>query len=190
MSVSTRSAGPFSAYTDYVSPRFLALAVLAGVDHARRTGRGQHIDVSQVEATVQLLAPALLDHAVNGRAISRAGNDDRRFAPHGVYTASDPACDEWIAIACTDDAQWTRLSQLIGSVDLADLSVDDIARAIDINVRSTLVLTRLLLPGMLVRGSGHVVIIGSLAGLAATPRSSVYNASKFALRGFGHALRE
>ena len=43
---------------------------------------------------------------------------------------------------------------------------------------------------MLARGSGHVVIIGSLAGLAATPRSSVYNASKFALRGFGHALRE
>lgn len=74
--------------------------------------------------------------------------------------------------------------------DLADLSVPDIARAIDINVRSTLVLTRLLLPQMLEQRSGHVVLIGSLAGLAATPRSSVYNASKFALRGFGHALRE
>ena len=35
-----------------------------------------------------------------------------------------------------------------------------------------------------------MVIIGSLAGIASTPRSSIYNASKFALRGFGHALRE
>jgi short-subunit dehydrogenase len=43
---------------------------------------------------------------------------------------------------------------------------------------------------MLRRGSGHIVIVGSLAGLASTPGSSVYNATKFALRGFGHALHE
>ena len=72
---------------------------------------------------------------------------------------------------------------------LADLSVADVGRAVDVNIRSTLLLTRLLLPWMLEQRSGHIVIIGSLAGLAATPRSSVYNASKFALRGFGHALR-
>ena len=118
-------AGPFMAYTDYVSPRFLAVATLAGVDHARRTGKGQHIDLSQAEAAVQLLAPALLDHAVNGRDVSRAGNDDRRFAPHGVYSTGDPAYDQWIAIACTDDAQWTRLSRLIGRADLEGLTVEE-----------------------------------------------------------------
>ena len=74
--------------------------------------------------------------------------------------------------------------------DLADLSVEGIARAVDINVRSTLVLIRMLVPRMLQLGSGHVVIVGSLAGIASTPRSSIYNASKFALRGFGHALHE
>lgn len=74
--------------------------------------------------------------------------------------------------------------------DLAELTLEDITRAVDLNIRSTLILTRLLLPAMLERRSGHVVIIGSLAGLASTPRSSVYNTSKFALRGFGHALRE
>ena len=61
--------------------------------------------------------------------------------------------------------------------ELAHLSVEDIARAVDINVRSTLVLTRLLLPRMLEQASGDVPLIGSLAGLAPTPRSSVYNAS-------------
>ena len=74
--------------------------------------------------------------------------------------------------------------------EVLEQDVEDIARAVDVNVRATLVLTRLLLPAMVQAGTGHVVIIGSLAGLAATPRSSVYNATKFALRGFGHALRE
>jgi short-subunit dehydrogenase len=74
--------------------------------------------------------------------------------------------------------------------NVLDLEVEEIVRALDLNVRGTLVLTRLLLPAMVERGAGHVVLVGSLAGLASTPRSSVYNASKFALRGFGHALRE
>ena len=73
---------------------------------------------------------------------------------------------------------------------LLDVSPDEITRSVDINVRATLLLTRLLLPAMVERGSGHVVIIGSLAGLAGTPGSSVYAATKFALRGFGHALHE
>jgi short-subunit dehydrogenase len=71
---------------------------------------------------------------------------------------------------------------------LVELSADEIERSVDVNVRSTLLLTRLVLPTMLARGSGHIVIVGSLAGLACTPGSSVYHASKFALRGFGHAL--
>jgi short-subunit dehydrogenase len=74
--------------------------------------------------------------------------------------------------------------------EVLELDVEEIVRAVDINVRATLALTRLLLPAMVGARRGHVVIIGSLAGVAVTPRSSIYNASKFALRGFGHALRE
>jgi short-subunit dehydrogenase len=100
-------------------------------------------------------------------------------------------------------AEVLRLAEQAGSVDvfvanaglpangdLADLDPEDIARAVDVNVRATLVLTRCLLGPMLERRSGHIVLVGSLAGLASSPRSSVYNASKFALRGFGHALHE
>jgi crotonobetainyl-CoA:carnitine CoA-transferase CaiB-like acyl-CoA transferase len=117
-------AGPFTAYTDYVSPRFFALVTLAAVDHARRTGEGQHIDLSQAEASVHLLTPALLDHAVNGRDVTRAGNDDRMHAPHGVYPCRAPSDDQWIAVACTADDQWQRLAPLVGRADLADLAVD------------------------------------------------------------------
>jgi short-subunit dehydrogenase len=51
------------------------------------------------------------------------------------------------------------------------------------------VLVRLLLPAMIERGAGHIVLMASLAGRVPTPSSSIYNATKFALRGFGYALR-
>lgn len=75
------------------------------------------------------------------------------------------------------------------SGELTDLEVTDIDLGLEVNLRAAIVLTRLLLPGMLGRGSGHVVLMASLAGQIPGPRNSVYNATKFGLRGFGHALR-
>lgn len=72
---------------------------------------------------------------------------------------------------------------------LTDLEVNDIDRGLEVNLRAAIVLTRLLLPGMLQRRSGHVVLMASLAGQIPGRRNSVYNATKFGLRGFGHALR-
>ncbi len=60
-------AGLFGAYTDYVSPRFSAMAILAALDHRRRTGEGQYIDQSQAECAIHFLGPAILDYTVNGR---------------------------------------------------------------------------------------------------------------------------
>jgi short-subunit dehydrogenase len=72
---------------------------------------------------------------------------------------------------------------------LTDLEVAQIDRGLEVNLRAAIVLTRLLLPGMLERRSGHVVLMSSLAGQMPGLRNSVYNATKFGLRGFGHALR-
>ena len=118
-----RPAGPFLAYTDYVAPRFAALAALAAVDHARRTGEGQYVDIAQGEAALHLLAPALLDWTINGRVVTRRGNDDATCVPHGVYPGA--GTDRWVAIACQDDAQWRRLAAVIGRDDLADLTATD-----------------------------------------------------------------
>jgi benzylsuccinate CoA-transferase BbsF subunit len=115
-------AGPFLAYTDYIAPRFAALAALSAVDHARRTGEGQYVDIAQGEAALHLLAPALLDWTVNGRVVTRRGNDDDRCAPHGVYPAG--GSDRWVAIACQDDVQWRAMTAVLGRDDLADLTVD------------------------------------------------------------------
>ncbi|WP_419916123.1 CaiB/BaiF CoA transferase family protein [Candidatus Poriferisodalis sp.] len=122
--------GPFGAYTDYTSPRWLVAAVMGALEHRRRTGEGQYIDMSQAESALHLLAPAVLDRTVNGRVAHRVGNRDRHIAPQGVYqtAASDrfPAVvpdDSWIAISCVDDAQWQSLAALMGRGDLGDLSL-------------------------------------------------------------------
>jgi len=59
-------AGPFSAYTDYIAPKFGASVILAALEYRRRTGKGQSIDFSQGEAALHFLAPAVLDGFVNG----------------------------------------------------------------------------------------------------------------------------
>jgi len=114
--------GPFSAYTDYVSPRFLLLATLAAIEHRHRTGEGQYIDLSQAEASLQFMSQAVLDHTVNGRIAERQGNDDDRFAPHGTYRAAGE--DRWVAIAVTGDEPWWALCELLDRTDLAGLDAD------------------------------------------------------------------
>jgi short-subunit dehydrogenase len=66
----------------------------------------------------------------------------------------------------------------------------ELDRALEVNVRAPMQLTLGLLPQMLERGSGHLVYVSSLAGKVASAGSSVYSATKFAIRGFGYSLSE
>jgi short-subunit dehydrogenase len=75
-----------------------------------------------------------------------------------------------------------------GPID--DFSPDEIDRALEVNLRAPIQLTRALVPGMVERGHGHVVLISSLAGKVASVGSSLYSATKFGLRGFAAGLRE
>ena len=111
----------FGAYTDFISQRFCATAVLAAIDHRRRTGEGQHIDVSQMEAGLQLWGPELLDYDVNGRVATRMGNRDLDMAPHGIYPCqpAGEASEAWVAIAVEGDEQWDKLRAAMGSPEWA-----------------------------------------------------------------------
>lgn len=111
-------AGPFSAYTDYVAPRYTAVAILAALDYHRRTGQGQYIDQSQAESALHFLGPALLDCTVNRRTRACQGNRDPHMAPHGVYAAAGE--DRWVAIAVRSTAQWHLLCDVMQRLDLAD----------------------------------------------------------------------
>ena len=71
---------------------------------------------------------------------------------------------------------------------ITDLTEEQVARMLRINLEAPILLAQALVPGMLDRGRGKLVMIGSLAGKAGSPRSSIYNATKFGLRGFAFGL--
>lgn len=79
---------------------------------------------------------------------------------------------------------------LPGTGRIDQRSNEELVRVLRVNLEAPICTTRALLPAMLERGRGHFVYISSLAGKAASPRSSMYNASKFGLRGFALALRQ
>jgi len=79
---------------------------------------------------------------------------------------------------------------LPGSGLLTSFGVEEIDRALDVNLRAPVVTARLVAEQMIARGRGHLVFISSLSGKVASGGASIYSSTKFGLRGFGLALRE
>ena len=102
---------PYGAYTDFIGPKFAVASILAGLDHARRTGEGIHLDMSQLETSLHFTAPLMLDQAVNGHGQARRGNRDPDGAPHGVYPCLGE--ERWIAIGCFSSQEWHALAGVI-----------------------------------------------------------------------------
>ena len=73
---------------------------------------------------------------------------------------------------------------------LDSFSDEEVDRALAVNLRAPMILAKALAPRMIERGGGHLLFMSSLSGKAGAPRSSVYAATKFGLRGFALALRE
>jgi short-subunit dehydrogenase len=78
---------------------------------------------------------------------------------------------------------------LPGTGRLPAYSTEQLTGTLRVNLEAPMLLARAVEPAMLENGSGHMVFIASLSGKSATPLSSVYNATKFGLRGFALGLR-
>ena len=110
-------AGWGYSFMDHHGGNFMAMAILAALLHRNRTGEGQWVDMSAVEAGITLDGPALLDFTVNGRPTRRPGRPDSNhsqfpaMAPHNIYASRGD--DEWVAIACRDDADWRTLARVV-----------------------------------------------------------------------------
>ena len=106
-----------------------------------------------------------------------------------VADLSDPAQVSALAFGRRIDVLVANAA-LPASGRLESFTVEEIDRALDVNLRAPVQLARALLPGMRERGSGHLVFISSLSGKMASAGASIYNATKFGMRGFGFALNE
>ncbi len=89
-----------------------------------------------------------------------------------------------------------KITVLVNNAGLAagldafqDAHVEDWEQMIDTNIKGLLYATRAILPGMLSRGQGHIVNLGSIAGHTTYPKGHVYAATKFAVRALSDSLR-
>jgi len=158
-------APPYGAYSDFIAPRFSTSVLLAALDYRRRTGKGQYVDMSQYEAALHNLAPAIVDYFASGRVLGPRGNASVRYAPHGAYRCADDGEHErWIAIAVATDGQWRAMLQVLGSAT-RDSRFDTALK----RVENRAALDELV--GSLVRGHNSQELTKSLqaAGVAAYP---------------------
>jgi benzylsuccinate CoA-transferase BbsF subunit len=105
--------GPYGAYTDMVSFHWLLAVLLAAMDYRKRTGKGQYIDHSQLEAGIHFLTPAVLEYSANGHRTPQSGNRDVNAAPHGCFRCLGD--DRWCAIAVYSDEGWRAFCEALGN---------------------------------------------------------------------------
>ena len=104
--------------------------------------------------------------------------------------------DAVFAAVETLPAEWSAIDILVnnagvprGLEKLHTGKTEDWDEMIDTNVKGLLYVTRAVVPGMVARNAGHVIMIGSIAGQEAYPMGAVYNASKFAVDAITKSLR-
>jgi len=101
-------------FSDYsCNPYHALVAILGALRYRNRTGKGQHIELSQVESTISVLDSAILEYTVNGRIPPRVGNRLANAAPHGCYRCRGD--DRWCVIAVFSDEEWQAFCNVIGN---------------------------------------------------------------------------
>ncbi|PKB63507.1 MAG: hypothetical protein BZY80_07005 [SAR202 cluster bacterium Io17-Chloro-G2] len=93
-----------SPWSDAVASIYAGLAAMAALRHRNRTGRGQMVEVAQLEATASMLGEAFLSNQMNGKEPAPEGNHDAEFAPHNNYPCAGD--DKWVAIAVKTEEEW------------------------------------------------------------------------------------
>jgi short-subunit dehydrogenase len=148
-------------------------------------GLGMAIARSLAERGATLLLSARKREALEALAADLPGDG------HGVLPAdlAEPEEAERLAGEAEGVDILVANAGLPAAGRMEDFSAEQVKRALRVNLESPMVLAQALFPAMLERGSGHLVFVASLAGKSPAPRSSIYNATKFGLRGFALALR-
>jgi short-subunit dehydrogenase len=160
--------------------------VLAG-KNVLLTGASGGIGVALAEALATAGARLVLSGRREAELEALAGRLSGRAV---VADLADPAAVRRLLAEAGDVDVLVANAALPGTGALASFTAEQVDRALDVNLRAPVVLAHALVPAMVTRGSGSLVFISSLAGLTATAHTSLYNATKFGLRGFALALRE
>ena len=109
-------AGAALNHPDHIASRLGTVAVLAALEHRRRTGEGQFIEMAQTEAAAFLIGEFYLETPCTGRPPLQRGNAVEYAAPHGVYPCAprENGDERWCAIAVVGDDTWGRFVRCLG----------------------------------------------------------------------------
>jgi short-subunit dehydrogenase len=155
------SRGIGSAIAEDLAPRYSAVVLGA------RDGRG-------LEETARKV------RAANGRPILVAMDVRTEEGRNALIAAAEAEGDIEVVV---------NNAGVEVPVPVVEQSVDEIESQLDVNLRSPILLTGQVLPGMIKRGRGAIVMISSMSGKSPTPYNSVYSATKFGLNGFAGSLQ-
>ncbi|MCG8346673.1 MAG: CoA transferase, partial [Chloroflexales bacterium] len=101
---------------DYMASLYGAIGIMVALRHREKTGRGQIIDIGIYEAVFRHLDEIAAAYGLFGKIREREGAGSFVAVPHGHFRTSD---DKWIAIACTTDKMFERLSEAMGRREIA-----------------------------------------------------------------------
>src|ERR1700755_3258138 len=148
-------------------------------------GLGRAIARGLAGAGATLVLSGRREDDLLARAESLPGDDHRVI----VADLAEDGEAEKLAAAAEGVDILVANAGLPGTGRLPEFSAEEVKRALRVNLEAPMLLARALYPGMLERRAGHLVFVSSLSGKSASPRTSVYNATKFGLRGFALGLR-
>ena len=140
----------------------------------------------------------LILNARNVQKLEELASDLRERYDAECYVMPFDVCDRKAASAALEalPQEWKTIDVLINNAGLAvgvdkehEGNLDEWDVVIDTNMKALLSMTRLIVPGMVERGYGHIINIGSIAGDAAYPGGSVYCATKAAVKALSDGLR-
>ncbi|MEV5652366.1 CoA transferase [Nocardia sp. NPDC052254] len=175
--------GVIYGHGDIVAGLQAATATVAALEHRDRTGRGQHVDLSQLEAMAAHMGTAVIRSTGTGRVPEPQGNTHTAYAPHGVFRCL--GADRWVSIAVRDQADWRAVCELIGHPDWAageDFRTVEQRRARDSEITAAITAWTRTLPVQLVTEA--LQSAGVPAGSVQDGRDLVETDAHLRARGF------
>ena len=114
-----RPFGTGTHYTDHVMvPAHTLFGIMAALMHREKTGQGQTVAVSQLEAAISMKPLDAMAYAANGEVLGPLGFGDPEAAPHGVFDTRDLL--KWIALAVFSEEEWQALKEVMGNPSWAE----------------------------------------------------------------------
>lgn len=102
-------------YGDTTAGAAAAFGAIAALHHRERTGEGQQVDLSAVEAISGLVGDSLFAFSLTGEPPRHRGNAHSELSPHGFFPARD---GRWLSLACDGDADWQAACEVLGRASL------------------------------------------------------------------------